>query len=457
MAVARRDAQRPDAPAPPRALRPFHGFSRLPDRVRATVARVLRDDDVFRLRVLEQVELDQLSAGSQLFLARPEGWEEELQSLVVAAEDAAHQHDEDRRLGEALQRAQQLEATVAELGAERGTTSAELEATQRRLAEMAHRIEVAEVAVAEVTAELRQTEGERAEAVRQLKAAERLGLERLERVRVLEAQLEEAARRTAVRPEVAVGPEAGDGAEAGAGAEEAAAPPIDIDAVAMAAESAKALAATLSEVVSRLRAPASHDAGWTDPTPGADEPSAAGTLTSGAKDAASGPTGVGRQQDRVGQRSAHRRAPVRVGRGLRADSVDGLAELLRRPETLVLVDGYNVSMAGWPTQPVARQRDSLVGMLGGLAAATGSAADVHVVFDGAHDGRRPVVTSPLPVRVHFTEAGVEADDRLLDFVDSASPDLAVVVVSSDGRVRDGARDRGAAVVSSQHLLALGRS
>ncbi|MEZ5268119.1 MAG: NYN domain-containing protein [Microthrixaceae bacterium] len=67
-----------------------------------------------------------------------------------------------------------------------------------------------------------------------------------------------------------------------------------------------------------------------------------------------------------------------------------------------------------------------------------------------------MVDAPLPVRVHFTQAGLEADDRLLEFVESAAPDLGILVVSSDRRVRDGARDRGAGVVSSRTLLALRR-
>ena len=121
---------------------------------------------------------------------------------------------------------------------------------------------------------------------------------------------------------------------------------------------------------------------------------------------------------------------------------------------VMMVDGYNVSMAGWPSQSIAVQRDRLVDLLANVQARTG--AEVHVVFDGDDDGRRPAVSLPRPVRIHFTEAEVEADDRLLEFADRLPADVPVVIVSSDRRVRDGARARGANVVGSPHLLALGR-
>jgi hypothetical protein len=62
------------------------------------------------------------------------------------------------------------------------------------------------------------------------------------------------------------------------------------------------------------------------------------------------------------------------------------------------------------------------------------------------------------VRVRFTEEGVEADDVLIAMVDEVPADRPVVVVSSDGRVREGAQRRGANVVgAAQFLAAAGRS
>jgi predicted RNA-binding protein with PIN domain len=131
---------------------------------------------------------------------------------------------------------------------------------------------------------------------------------------------------------------------------------------------------------------------------------------------------------------------------------EGLAQLLSVEGLVAIVDGYNVTMEGWPALDQQQQRDSLVSALGGLQARV--PATVHVVFDGAADGRRPSVAAPLPVRVHFSAEGVEADDVILDMVARLPTDTAVLVVSSDRRVADGARRLGANAVRSSVLLEL---
>jgi predicted RNA-binding protein with PIN domain len=91
-----------------------------------------------------------------------------------------------------------------------------------------------------------------------------------------------------------------------------------------------------------------------------------------------------------------------------------------------------------------------------LAARTG--ADVHVVFDGDEQEARTSVLRPRSrVKVTFTAEGVEADDVLLDLVDTLPPRRPVAVVSDDRRVRAGATARGAAVLSSAQLLGALRS
>ena len=100
------------------------------------------------------------------------------------------------------------------------------------------------------------------------------------------------------------------------------------------------------------------------------------------------------------------------------------------------------------------QRDSLVAALGTVKTRTG--AQVHVVFDGDAEGARPAVGAPLPVRVHFSPAEIEADDVILDMVAGLPTDVPVLVVSSDRRVADGARRLGANSVRSRELLDLVR-
>ena len=135
-------------------------------------------------------------------------------------------------------------------------------------------------------------------------------------------------------------------------------------------------------------------------------------------------------------------------------SIDGTDQVLRARHVIVIVDGYNVSMEGWPALGKSEQRERLVALLSDVANRTG--ADLHVVFDGDDDGSRPAVSAPLPVRVHFTAAGVEADDIVLDMVDRWPSERSIAVVSSDRRVQSGARGRGANVVPSEALLAWAR-
>src|SRR6201999_1834424 len=78
---------------------------------------------------------------------------------------------------------------------------------------------------------------------------------------------------------------------------------------------------------------------------------------------------------------AARRVPLPLPGGLLDDSIEAVEHLLRAPGLLLLVDGYNVTMTGWPELPVVEQRRRLLVALGETAARTGT--EVDVVFDGA--------------------------------------------------------------------------
>jgi len=138
------------------------------------------------------------------------------------------------------------------------------------------------------------------------------------------------------------------------------------------------------------------------------------------------------------------------------ESSEAAEHLARLPGVVILVDGYNVSHAGWPGTPIAEQRRRLVDALTELVARTG--ADVRVVFDGADTPRSPTVaTTARTVRVSFSPPEVEADDVIVAEVGQIPVHRPVVVASSDRRVRDEARARGANLLrSSQLLVLLGR-
>jgi predicted RNA-binding protein with PIN domain len=408
VSVARRDVATAGAPAPPRPLRAVLRFTRLPEKALQTVRRTLEDDEAFRLHVVEGIDPRGLSRGGQLFLERPEGWQEELDLLVEL--------ELDRQQGS---RVEELQRRIAALEGEVSSQRRRAEATERSLRAAGEREAAVDADLGRTRRELEAlrveldaARDERAEAVRQLKDAEALAARRLEALR--RAELDRGTSSTGAASTGA--PSAAEPAGRGDATPEPAAVRRAHAELADAAERARELASRLEAAASAVGSPPSR------------------------------PPGAARRSGT--------RVPVRLRRGAMADSAEGLAQLLEVPDMVVLVDGYNVSMTGWPEQPVARQRDRLLDLLAGVVAQR--AADVHVVFDGSGVGERPAVSAPLPVRVHFTEAGVEADDRLIGFARDLPASRPVTVVSSDRRVRDGARRWGANVASSAALVELGR-
>jgi hypothetical protein len=86
-----------DPPIPsPRPLRPLLGFARLPDRALAAVKQVLDNDEEFRSRVALAADEGELGRASYLYLARPDGWEEEVAGLEAAADAEASSAQEEQ-------------------------------------------------------------------------------------------------------------------------------------------------------------------------------------------------------------------------------------------------------------------------------------------------------------------------------------------------------------------------
>lgn len=127
-----------------------------------------------------------------------------------------------------------------------------------------------------------------------------------------------------------------------------------------------------------------------------------------------------------------------------------LDRLLALPRVHLIIDGYNVTKTGYGELPLEAQRNRLVSRLGAIAAQT--AAEVTVAFDG---GERPPVApaSPRGVRVLFSPIGETADELIGRLVAAEPSGRAVVVVSSDREVADGARRAGAYPLASTALLA----
>lgn len=135
------------------------------------------------------------------------------------------------------------------------------------------------------------------------------------------------------------------------------------------------------------------------------------------------------------------RARPRLPAGMNPDTPEGLTALLREGVTL-LVDGYNAVL----DREGMVHRQALVRSLAGLLRGTRTHARAY--FDGVEQGEY----REGAVDVVFTASDEEADDAILGHVASLPRDRAVVVVSSDRRVREGAVELGAEVVSSRTLL-----
>lgn len=174
---------------------------------------------------------------------------------------------------------------------------------------------------------------------------------------------------------------------------------------------------------------------------------------SGASDAA-GPAPARQDTSRGGGRGRDggrtRPAPPAVPKGLVADSPEGVNAMLHVPGVVMVVDGYNVSMQGWPDAPPDLQRERLLAALTELQMRM--RCGVVCVFDGADVGSVPAPRR-TGVRVVFSEPGEDADPvvvrQVASFVRRAAP---VLAVSSDHWVRDHAEAQGARVVGARALL-----
>jgi predicted RNA-binding protein with PIN domain len=391
--------------AVPPALRPVLRFRRLPPAALETVVAVIEADAAFRARVAAGAEEHDVGRIAWLWLTRPEGWEDDLARLVgglAETETARAEREADRQLRRRLEGAERA-AARAESRAVR--LEAELDRARRELDELRAERDRLEARGAELERTARELAEQRAAAVADLKRVEALLARRTEERRALEAQVTDLTTRGAEPPGHLVDPEA--------------LRPL----LARLGRTAQALAGD----VAALR----RDLGGLDGEP--------------------------EQAAPAGGARARRRIPLPVPAGLTDESVEAAAHLLGRPRAALLVDGYNVSMAAWPEAELADQRDRLERLLADLVART-PGLSVELVFDGADIGpiARPGPRRAPGVTVRFTPPEVEADDLLLELVGRFPATRPVIVASSDRRVRDGARRKGANVLSAAQLLAAAR-
>jgi predicted RNA-binding protein with PIN domain len=138
----------------------------------------------------------------------------------------------------------------------------------------------------------------------------------------------------------------------------------------------------------------------------------------------------------------------------RPSTLDGalLDRLLDGRHVHLIVDGYNLTKTGYGNLPLAGQRARLVSSLGALAART--QVEVTVAFDGtaAPTGAAAGLPTPRAVRVLFSPPGQLADDLIRDLLRMEPEGRTVVVASSDQAVAASARGSGAWSVPAAVLL-----
>lgn len=419
----------------PRAVRPFllFGGRVLPDPAVGALWRWVDGDAGLRAHLAELGDADELGRAGWLFVARPDGWELELASLIDDAEARARAEQEERdersarrklthaeearrRAEDAAERARaELAVATSQLAAERRERrAAREEADQfgRRVASLEGERDSARRRAAEASGEAERLQAELAAAQAELARA-RAAVEALEAEAEAAALAARAAERRAEsgtqhRISVPSGAELGGDGVARAVAAAAAA----------AADLARALgeaSAALSPAPPVVVLPATPPPARVAPVP--------------------------------------RRRPSALPPAVFDDTPEAAAHLVRVPGMLVLVDGYNAAKVLWPDQPALELRERLVDALGELVARTGSR--VHAVFDGIGEG--PHSTGPVGRRgvlVSFSPEAVEADDVVLALVESTPLGTPVVVASNDRRVQDGARRRGANIISIAQLSAV---
>lgn len=410
------------------------GFARLSAAAYGTIGRVLEEDGIFRARVAEAADEDEVGRAGWLYLHRPVGWLDDPAlrggpppAAVDADAGSAASRREERaaaRLRKAAADAEAARRRSADLLAEARRSEVEVRAERDGLAATVDRLEAERNAAVRRSKEV---EAKLAATRRDLKVA---------RQATMDAEAELAALRSAGPALPAAGgpapmpvaPAAPDPAPAG--------PAFDPAEVAGSVAAASAAAAELASALADaaraldLAAPAEASA--------PDAPSPSRPPGSGARPGA--------------PRSPRARRASRAQPTLPPGTFGGTPEahraLLADGANLVVVDGYNVARAAWSGLAPEEERRRTVALLEEVQARSGGR--VVVVFDGDD-----AVTAPKAsrdVRVRFSATGQTADEAIVHLLAATPPATPVVVVSSDRAVAADAKRQGAVAVGSRAFL-----
>jgi predicted RNA-binding protein with PIN domain len=418
------EAAEPSEPAPA-ALRRYLNFARLPAPALDIARKVVEEDAEFRARVASHITEADVGEAGWLWLSRPDGWEariEDLRKKHQEREHAAHEEQVERqahrRLAGAEDRARRAEVALMAKTQEVASVREELAAHRAARQQI-------ETELNRVSATVNELGAQRNAAVRRLKEVEAELAQRTADLRHARAELRTRENDLAQTKATVMATPVASPVDGPATVEGPSADALDrASLAALVGEAARA-----AELLSGALAQAAHV--LAPPEKSAPPPPPPAVASSG-------------------RTPVPARTPHPIPLGLAGDSAGAADVLLRIPGAQLLVDGYNISQAAWWGQPIAHQRSRLVDALAELHARTG--IEIVVVFDGA-EVEPAGLRAPRPaVHVRFSPPGVEADDVILDVLDSIPVRRPVIVASSDNRVRDGARRRGANVLGARQLL-----
>lgn len=455
--------------------------------------RALEEDESFRSWVAETADEQEAGRLAWLWVARPEGWSDELAGLMGEAEAEQELHVLADRvvaleadLLSAVEARSHLEEANAGLTAEVARLEEELVRTEAARAAAAQRAERATAATAghdERTARLEldlagaqesraQLEAELAELRGRLADAEQAAQAARQRVEVAEgraaanrARADEAEARTSMlerrlreRAERDAEDRVGD-TEAAARLRSTVGEAVE-RAAAAATELGSALGAAAAALVRPEPAPSAHPPPGEAPAPAGRPAAVDGEPRTAAAGAAAMPAPPHRRvrQPTAAPRSTSRLRPIPLPPAVFADSTEAAAHLARVPGIHLVIDGYNVALTSWPGAgsvsdlPALRRR--LLDAVSEMVMRTKTA--VTVVFDGTDQMHRLTAARPVRqwLRIIFSASSIEADEVILEEVARLRPWGPVAVATDDRAVREGADRLGANVISVRQLMAV---
>ncbi|MET0663623.1 MAG: NYN domain-containing protein [Ilumatobacteraceae bacterium] len=401
--IAEQTQRRKPPMAVPNELRLFFGKPRVPSGALGRLRRSIEADDVFRSRIAAGASPELVDDVGRLWLQRPDGWVDDALAAILAAETERAAVDGAAALRRAEKRRLAAEESAVRARAEAVRLQALVDEQRTEIDRLVADVDKANDSLTEMRAELIDVRNE-ARHARDREAAATAKLERT---------------------------------IAASGAENSD-PRVGVDDTSAAAEMLAALRAEIDAELGEIRAALSRSTVSID----AAIERASAVLHRTDADAADGP--------HRHPSGAPRRRPLRLPGGVLAASAEAAAHLVRSGAR-VLIDGYNVSMLGWPNLSIDEQRSALVNAVENMTLRHGT--DATVVFDGAdvvgaHSLRR------RSTRVVFSPSGVIADDVIRAEVERTPAARHVVVVTNDAAIARDVRAAGANVLPSNALLAV---